>query len=375
MYSTVRHNPNRQILVVPSAEIGGVTLPVAAYMFNRIARGTRFAMDEKQLAFLLSERPVEFLTQRKFPDWRAIKTQQPISMSSIGRGGIPHDYREKRLKEIEAYHAELKSKSIDELMALYQQERAKEADELRAKTSLEEQQRFFNRPSAKADFVHWSKAAHWTLDEAIALALGKDPKAVTWERVKEFLRISPFVQRYEQVRDLALRAKAWNQLYDPVLPGIFLAWAKRSDIEVPPELLEQVEKRGIVVADWKDAYDKLKEQFDILLLDRDKIGDICKRLIQERDELKKQVVELDSLAWEGFDPDGVTYPSELDIAMQAWRAVTNRPHADLTAKAQIENWLNQNYPDRKTLSQEARERIAVICNWEKAGGRRRRETK
>lgn len=332
-------------------------------------------MDEEKLNFLLSAKPIEYLTQRKFPDWRAIKIPQPISLSSIGHGGIPHDYRVNRLQEIDAYQAELKSKSIDDLLVLYKQEREKEDQATQAKADREERQRFFNLSSAKADFVHWSKAAHWTLDEAIALSFGKDPKVVTWERVKELIRISPFAQRYEQVRDLALRAKVWNQLFDPVFPGIFLAWAKRTEIDVPPELLELVEKRGIVVADWKDAYDKLKEQFDPLLVDRDKIADICKRLIQERDELRKQVVELDSTAWEGFDPDSVTYPTELDIAMQAWRAVLNRPNADLTAKAQIENWLNQNYPDRKTLSQEARERIAVICNWEKAGGRRRREIK
>lgn len=328
-------------------------------------------MDREQLEFLLSERPVEFLTQRKFPDWRAIKTPQPISMSSIGRGGISHDYRAKRLQEIEAYQSELKSKSVDELMSLYQQERAREAEELRAKVDREERQRFFNQLSAKADFVHWSKAAHWTLDEAIALSFGKNPKVVTWERVKEFVHISPFAQRYEQIRDLALRAKAWEQLYDPVLPSFFLAWARRSEIEVSPELLEEVEKRGIVVADWKDAYDKLKEQFDVILADRDKLADISKRLIKERDGLKDRVAELESLTWEGFDPDGDTYPLELDIAMQAWRAVTNRPAPNMTAKEQIENWLDENYPDRKKLSKEARARIAVMCNWEKAGGRPR----
>lgn len=292
-------------------------------------------------------------------------------MSSIGRGGIPHDYRAKRLQEIEAYQAELKSKSVDELMSLYQLERAKEAEELRAKVDREEQQRFFNQPSAKADFVHWCKAAHWTLDEAIALSFGKNPKVVTWERVKEFVHISPFAQRYEQVRDLALRAKAWNQLYDPVLPSFFLAWARRSEIEVSPELLEEIEKRGIVVADWKDAYDKQKEQFDVILADRDKIARGCEFFIQERDKYKSKVEELESLAWEGFDPDGDTYPLELDIAMQAWRAVTNRPDPNMTAKEQIENWLNENYPDRRKLSKEARTRIAVVCNWEKAGGRPR----
>lgn len=326
-------------------------------------------MDREQLALLLSAKPIEYLTQRKFPDWRAI--QIPPSLSNVGHGGIPHDYRVKRLQEIEAFQAELKSKSVDELLALYQQERAKEAQASQAKADREERQRFFNQPTAKADFGHWSKAAHWTLDEAIALSLGKNPQVVTWDGVKAFAHISPFAQRYAQIRDLAQRAKAWNQLYDPVLPGIFLAWARRSDIEVPQELLEQVEKRGIVVADWKDNYDKLKEQFDLLLADRDKVVDICQRLIQERDGLKNQVVELDSLAWEGFDPDSDTYPPELDMAMQAWRAVTNSPDAALTAKEQIEGWLNRNYPNKKMLSQEARARISVICNWEKSGGRPR----
>lgn len=327
-------------------------------------------MDEEQLALLLSAKPIEYLTRRKFPDWRAV--QIPPSISSIGRGGIPHDYRVKRLQEIEAYRADLKSKSVDDLLALYQQEQAKEAQALQAKADREERQRFFNQPSAKADFGHWSKAAHWTLDEAIALALGKNPQVVTWDRVKELTNISPFAQHYAQIRDLAQRAKVWNQLYDPVLPSIFLAWARRSDIDIPQELLEQVEKRGIVVADWKDRYDKLKEQFDLLLADREKIVEICQRLIRERDELTGKAAELESLAWEGFDPESDTYPPELDIAMQVWRAVTNHPDSSMTAKEQIENWLSKNYPDRRKLTLEARSRIAVLCNWEKSGGRPRR---
>jgi hypothetical protein len=56
-----------------------------------------------------------------------------------------------------------------------------------------------------------------------------------------------------------MRAAQWKQLYDPVLPGIFLAWAKRTDISVPPELTEAVEKRGVQVADWKSLHDKAVE--------------------------------------------------------------------------------------------------------------------
>ena len=39
------------------------------------------------------------------------------------------------------------------------------------------------------------------------------------------------------------------------MPGFFLAWAKRTDIAVPPELTAAVEKRGVQVADWKSNYD------------------------------------------------------------------------------------------------------------------------
>jgi hypothetical protein len=45
----------------------------------------------------------------------------------------------------------------------------------------------------------------------------------------------------------------------PVLPGIFLAWAKRTRIAVPPELTDAVQKRGTQVADWKSLYDEAVE--------------------------------------------------------------------------------------------------------------------
>ena len=76
------------------------------------------------------------------------------------------------------------------------------------------------------------------------------------------------------------------------------------------------------------------------------------------------------LAWEGLDEDSETYPSELDIAMQAWRTVTNQRDPSKKPKEQIREWLDAHYPD---LSKEARERIAIVCNWERAGGRQQRQ--
>jgi hypothetical protein len=112
------------------------------------------------------------------------------------------------------------------------------------KARQEERGRFFNQPHAGADFEHWSKLAHWTLDEAVALSLGKAPERVNWETVSKYLQLSTFAVQYSRRRELALRAAQWKQLYDPVLPGIFLAWAKRLEIEVPAALVEAVQKRG-----------------------------------------------------------------------------------------------------------------------------------
>jgi len=212
---------------------------------------------------------------------------------------------------------------------------------------------------------------YWTLDEALALTFGKSPEIVKWDAVKYLdTRISPFAREYARLRELALRAKNWKQLYDPALPSLFLAWARRNEIEVLPELVKAVEARGVVIADWKDNYDKLKEQFDKLLADRDKLAAICTKLIEERDALRQKAAELESQVWEGFDQDKDTYPPELDRAMMAWRAATNQRDPNETPKSRVRAWLDEHYPK---LSEEAKQRIAIVCNWEKEGGRKKRD--
>lgn len=67
-----------------------------------------------------------------------------------------------------AYRSELKRLNGVDLQKLYASERAK----------LEEPTQPFNQPDAAADIDHWSKASYWTLDEATALSLGRDPRRV-----------------------------------------------------------------------------------------------------------------------------------------------------------------------------------------------------
>ncbi len=320
--------------------------------------------------------PIEYLLRRKFPGYPAPRFSRTLS-------AVDSDPRQSEIEEFRAY---LQRKSPDELQALCVEEQEHEYRAARAAAEREEQQRPFNRAMAKADFEHWSKAAYWTLDEAIALSFGKAPEVVTWESVKPYTGISPFARKYARVRDLALRAKVLKQLFEPALPGFFLAWARRNEIEAPAELIELLEKRGIVVANWKDLHDKLKVQCDEAIKAANlkiqkgneaiaKYQEQRTSLLQRNEQLTAQVTELEATQWEGFDPESSTYPSELDIAMLAWRGATRGSDPALTAKEQIERWLDLHYPDRRLLSPDARQRIAVVCNWEKSGGRRRRDAK
>jgi len=91
--------------------------------------------------------PYEYLIHRKFPDYTAML----LSLGNIGRSGISHGYRDRRLKEVESFRAELKAKPLKEIKTLCEEER----QALAAKADLEEEQRFFNQPDANADFIHW----------------------------------------------------------------------------------------------------------------------------------------------------------------------------------------------------------------------------
>lgn len=160
----------------------------------------------------------------------------------------------------DSYRTELEAKSTEEVKALYDQELLKERQEKREKMEQEEPQRFFNHPYADADFEYSSKLPVWTLNEAVALVFKKDPELVTWENMKNYKNMSPFADEYARVTKLAFRAKGQGQLTDPVEPPVFLAWAKKMGIEVPPELVEQVAKQAPKMAEWQDICRKLKDQ-------------------------------------------------------------------------------------------------------------------
>ena len=147
------------------------------------------------------------------------------------------------------YIQELKSLTQEQLEALYFTEVHRKAAQDKARAEADEAERFFNKPYANADFDHWSKMAYWSLDEAVALSLGKAPEKVKWKELAAHAEVSASAHNYSRRRDLTQRAVGMGQLTDGVVPVVFLRWARQNELPIPDELIQLVEKRAQTTTD------------------------------------------------------------------------------------------------------------------------------
>lgn len=116
----------------------------------------------------------------------------------------------------------------------------------KAKEDAAEKKRFYNQPAAAARFEFWCKADFWTVDEAAALLLGRDPELVNPKSLAHELSQptglmglgdkplrAPFHRIFDELRILMSRSEA---LHGPRLkPASVLAWVRQSGAVKPPE--------------------------------------------------------------------------------------------------------------------------------------------
>ena len=159
---------------------------------------------------------------------------------------------------VKAYRKELEALPSEEIDRLVSEQRVRLAKIAKQKAEEEERARPYNQPAADADFSHWTKMSYWTLDECVALSLGKNPKMVSWPVIQSFERVSPFASEYASRREIVLRAEKMGQLWQSTIPAVFLAWAERMRFPIPAELVETIKELGIQIRDWKTAHDEQK---------------------------------------------------------------------------------------------------------------------
>lgn len=195
---------------------------------------------------------VEYLLKRKFGHVVRSSIRSTSQLGSITKR--PSDLERER--QITKYRGQLACLNEDELEKLVQKEKALEQHAFQIKMQADEAARPFNQSWSKLDHNHWSKISFWTLDEAVAISLNKDPRKVKWESLKSLTNVSPFAAKYEAKLMLVERAKKMGQLWAETSPSTFLMWAKRTGFDFPVELMEAVQALGVQVADWKSRYEE-----------------------------------------------------------------------------------------------------------------------
>lgn len=240
-----------------------------------------------KLPDILSD-PVEFLLRRRFPFYAEVMREFAFPDYRENPGATPD--LEQKYAQIRAARAELEALPADELGALLLAEKEAAQQERQARENAEEQIRFFNLRSADARFDHWSRLPLWKLDEAVALTFGKDPSVVNPTALSAGPRSSSFIQRYFELQQIAKRAALARQLTDPCLPGVYIAWCRRNEIEFPAALEELLLRRGNQIGDWKGAFDALKAssvgELDALRQRLEEVQSELQVARQERDALQ-----------------------------------------------------------------------------------------
>jgi hypothetical protein len=229
------------------------------------------------------------------------------------------------------YESELHELSREDLDALFEKEKAKEA--AKKETERLERTRVLGGRSAGADFCHWSRASYWTLDEAIALSLGKEPGEIDPNLLLDHAHSHQFAKDYVRRRDLIVRAKNIKELSDPTRPHKFVDWANRHRIELPQELVQEVRDDEPIV-DWKAKLDVVAsalgttsnfvdEALSQLLRERDRLSSEIDRLStqsrergirsRERETMLKIIIGL-AIGGYGYPPSGQRSPVPKELA-------------------------------------------------------------
>lgn len=268
--------------------------------------------------------PIVFLVERRYPKGVKVLMAEDTLVGPVGsqrdRGILSDPSALQEAREAEIYVTELKAKSADEIQALVTAEQLKERTERQEKQEKELQKRFFSDPAATADFDYWAKSSYWKPEEAVALSLGKNPSRINRKILEPYVTIWPFAKSYMDRLMLVERAKTMGQLWDFNIPGVFLAWADRTKLSVPKELVGAVTALGIQVADWKTLYDSKREEADRLRADLAELrsGDDLPAQPREdvrpreRESLLKLVIGM-AIKGYGYDPKASRSPKVREI--------------------------------------------------------------
>ncbi len=193
---------------------------------------------------------IDFLSLRLFPHKLTIQAKAELLE------GEKRDAAMAYIEAIDTYEADLRELSDQALHLLVEDEKESDRELEKEKAEEEENNRFFFDPSARADYLEWTQYESWTVDQATALLLGKDPEVVSWDVVNPLVYKSKFAKRYGELRKQLKAARDSGELHDSQGPAAYLHFAKSAGFALPAELealLVPVEERRAEAASGSAA--------------------------------------------------------------------------------------------------------------------------
>ncbi|MBP6103812.1 MAG: hypothetical protein KBD23_00385 [Gammaproteobacteria bacterium] len=107
--------------------------------------------------------------------------------------------------------------------------------------------------STLVDFNDWIKISLWSLEESIALLLGRNPEVVKWNELHECIHRNAlsfdeddiFCSDYLKLRDLVLEGLDNQEIGEFNTPSYFIQWATNKGVEIPEPLQIILTEKGL----------------------------------------------------------------------------------------------------------------------------------
>jgi hypothetical protein len=144
--------------------------------------------------------------------------------------------RSARMREFSAFKSQLDTMSSEELDRRYMEHFRLQQERVEQAAKRNDEMAYFSQPEAKANFPVWCALEKWTIDEATALLLGKDPIKVSWPKISKIEEYSIFKGTYGDLRQRLLRAKEDGRFSDPDKWEKLVKWASEAGMDLPPGL-------------------------------------------------------------------------------------------------------------------------------------------
>lgn len=278
------------------------------------------------MARLPSFDPISFLVDQKYNLTSGGGSGFSRSLPTSEQRAANEEHWQKLQKQAEIYRKELERKEELEIAQMVDEVRA--ADRIRQLEAKEraEEAHSFNQPDALGTpekCAYWCKARYWTISEATALLIGRDPTRISEEKVKNDRKGSKIGTDYLQ--SLELVERAFRQICNRhfVAPSDYVQWALNIGMPVPQDLLDAFDARGLQIKDWSEERAALQHEIAQL---REQVSRLEQEAgarsadpspkslsVRERESLLKLVIGM-AMDGYGFDPKASRSPTARELS-------------------------------------------------------------